>query len=328
MDEHERRTCERKACEDDDCIIEEPPRNTSKTKLPSSCVLQRTSYDRTKLFVPEAQEYSETRCSSSITQFVNRTSCFHALTEMNSRTATSYASTTLCCWNDSHRFQGPVIPLPKSFDPRRRCFVVMGCFCSFACAKRFLLDSVSNDKSAQIVLLERMAMELYGAPSEQTTEGIVAAPPRLLLDCFGGPYSIERYRAMCGQKREVSVKMAPFVSSFMVCEEREREMTAVSAIGINGISSVRGLRRPAEPVRMRSAEEPPCTAQNSPYLSFVGERERERADDRGAAAPTKPTATTSKPQETQGTAPKSGSSRLQSSTLARFIKSSPSSTHS
>ena len=250
-----------------DGIVEEPPRNTSKVQLPDACVLQRTSFNRTKLFVPDAQAFNELRCSSSITQYVDRDSRFHSLEPLNNRTAEQYRSTHLHCWHDSLPFDGPVVPVPKAYDASQRCFVVFGCFCSLSCAKAFLAERCTFETGSQLVLLERMAAEVYGV------RDITAAPPRLALDIYGGPYSIEHFRRMHGEK-EASLVTTPFVASYMVCEERS--VAKVSALGMNGISSVRGLRRPAIPIDMGSSQAPLV----SPYLDLLkakGVSEKEEA---------------------------------------------------
>lgn len=263
------------AHEDDDAVVDEPPRNTTKAQLPASCVLKRSSYNRTKLFVPEAQQYNELRCSSSITQYVDRDSRFHSLTPLNNRTAEDFSHTKVHCWHDTFPFDGPVVPLPKSYDGTQRCFVVFGCFCSLSCAKAFLCEHSTFETGMQVVLLERMAAEVYGVSN------ITAAPPRLAINIFGGPYSIERFRSIAsgatvktgpedrgGGGCEVSLIGPPFVSSYMVCEERSADTSRVSVLGVNGISSVRGLRRPAQPVDMQARQIP----EHSPYVDFVKSR--------------------------------------------------------
>lgn len=279
---------------DDMAVVEEPPRNTNKARLPASCVLHQSSFDRTKLFVPEAERYDERRCSASITQYADRSSRFHSLAPLNNRTAEGYAHTTLHCWHDTRPFEGPVVPAPKSFDVKERRFVVFGCFCSLSCAKAFMVESGSFDVGAQLVLLERMASELYG------TCNVVAAPPRLSLDVFGGPYSIERFRGMSATS-EATIQAPPFVSTYMVCEERDLSTAQVSALGVNGISSVRGLRRPAQPVQMR-LNEPPA---QSPYLDLL------KSHGVAPAAP-QPAAAASSSSAPKGV--------RQKNTLARFME--------
>ena len=254
----------RDAQDDDDTqdtIVEQPQRNTTKARLPEECTLKSSAYNRSKLFVPDALIYDETRCSSSITQHVQRSSRFHSLTPLNNRTAAEYRCTSLRCWHDSHTFEGAVVPAPKSFDAKERRFVVYGCFCSLSCAKAFLLEKDSFDTPAQLVLLERMALEVYGV------QNVVASPPRLTLDVYGGPYSIERFRSL---SRACSATLVgePYVSTYMVVEERELEGNKASSQGVNGIGSVRGLRRPSQPVQMSSSAPP----ETSPYLDFLAKK--------------------------------------------------------
>ena len=250
--------------EDGSMVIDEPPRNTSKVKLPDSCVLRRSLCNRTQLFVNEAEDYEELRCSASITQYVDRTSRFHSLRALNSRTAEDYAATKLHCWHDTRPFEGPVVPLPRSFDAAQQSFVVYGCFCSLSCAKAFLCEQATSETNMQLILLDRMASELYHVKQ------VVAAPPRLALDVFGGPYSIEGFRGV-SKRCEVTMVTPPFVSSYMVCEERDGEESGgprISALGFHGISSVRGLRRPAKPVDMGTK----VTPEHSPYLELLKTR--------------------------------------------------------
>ena len=263
---------------ENDPVVDEPPRNTSKATLPDSCVLRRSSFNRSKLFVPDAREYVERRCSQSITQYVDREGRFHSLAELNSRSAEDYASTDLCCWHCTHRFDGPVVPLPKTYDAGKRCFVVFGCFCSLSCSKAFLCEHPTFETGIQIILLERMAAEVYGVSD------VVASPPRLALSCFGGPYSLERFRAMA-TRGEVAVRAPPFVSSYMVCEERALEEARASAMDGVSMSSVRGLRRPAQPIRMR----PPDPPEHSPYLEFV-RRKQATSEPQEATPPPPPVA--------------------------------------
>lgn len=304
---------------DTDSVIEEPPRNTSKVNLPESCILRRTTLDRTALFVPEAESYSELRCSSSITQYIDRDSKFHSLTKLNGRTAKDYAKTTVHCWHDTQPFDGPVVPIPKSYDPTNRCFHVFGCFCSLSCAKAFVCEHTTFETNMQLVLLERMGTEVYGI------QDIVAAPPRLSLDIFGGPFSLERFRSL-SKTCESTLIVPPFISSYMVCEERQMDTSKVSALGINGISSVRGLRRPAQPVDMGSKAVP----KQSPYLEFRAKMDAATASSTATAssASNASNAAASSVQPTQHSEPMEASPKpvvktriaTRSGSLAKFLQ--------
>jgi hypothetical protein len=135
---------------------------------------------------------------------------------------------------------------------------VFGCFCSLSCAKAFLLENVAFDAATQLILLERMACEIYGVTD------VVASPPRLTLDVYGGPYSIERFRNVA-TRCTAKLVGEPYVSTYMVVEERSLVSSRVSALGVNGIGSVHGLRRPAHPVCVVAKETP----KTSPYNDFL-----------------------------------------------------------
>lgn len=98
-----------------------------------------------------------------------------------------------------------------------------------------------------------MAREVYG----QTDVPI--APPRIALQMFGGPYSIEAFR-----DKPISAMLLspPFITSYMVVEERQNISNA-SSYALNATGTVKGLRRPAKPVPMIHAPPPP--ANESPY---------------------------------------------------------------
>ena len=242
-------------------VIEPPPRNTSKARLPDECVLQRSCFNRSKIFAPNADEYREMRSMASITQHVDRVSRFHSLGALNCRTAADFRSTQICCWHDSSPFDGPVVALPKSFDTHTQSFVVYGCFCSVACAAGHLLEQTGFETTSQLLLLDRMAREVYGV-----TE-YVPAPPRLALEMYGGPYSLERFRALSGGGEALMIS-PPFVSTYMVVEERDVGAHHISSLGLNGIGTVRGLRRPVEAISIASQETPEC----SPYLDFLASK--------------------------------------------------------
>lgn len=274
----------------DDEFVEQPPRNTSKAKLPDGCVLKRTNFNRSKLFVDSVEDYQELRCSTSITQHVQRTSRFHSLVALNNRTADDFLSTTVSCWHDGAAFDGPVVPIPKHYDSKERCFVVFGCFCSFSCARAHILEGFGFDVQNQLVLLERMGKEVYGLDHLPQ-----AAPPRHALEQYGGPYSLTRFREL-HKTCESALVAPPFVSTYMVMEERENG-AKVSSLGLNGIGTVRGLRRPAEPIRMISTEVP----KHSPYLEFLKSKGVDPAPAPAEAPPKETRASTRKGERAGGT---------------------------
>lgn len=51
------------------------------------------------------------------------------------------AITDIHCWHCCHQFDTPPVMLPISYDERLDRFRGKGVFCSFACTKRYNMDS-------------------------------------------------------------------------------------------------------------------------------------------------------------------------------------------
>lgn len=246
--------------------ITKPPRNTSKHPLPAACELKRSTFGRARLFL-EGTNYSDVRCSASITQHVQRNSLFHPHRQ-NGRLPEAFVKPCdLACWHCVHRFTTPPIPVPKDYCAAEGVFHVFGCFCSLSCGKAYLLETPTFNTGLSVMLLAKMGREIYNEPN------IRAAPPRLALDLFGGPYSIEAFRS---QPNEVLIHVPPFVSTYMVCEERSQTQDALS-LGVDTGASVRGLRRPAS-VTTALTGASSTSGEASLYAKFV----RERRADAGA----------------------------------------------
>lgn len=245
--------------------IIKPPRNTSKHALPSSCVLQKSSIGRSQLFL-SGVNYSDVRCSSSITQHVQRNSLFHPHRQ-NGRLPEAFSKPCdIACWHCCHSFETPPIPVPKDYDAAEGMYHVFGCFCSLMCAKAYLLETPTFNTGLSIMLLSKMGREVYSVDEIQT------APPRLSLDMFGGPYTIDAFRS---NKTDVSIHVPPFVSTYMVCEERS-EMYDTVALGVDSEASVRGLRRPNVVSVNRSSEDTSAhCSQRSYFNKFVSAQDGE-----------------------------------------------------
>lgn len=94
------------------------------------------------------------------------------------------------CWWCCHPFKGPAIHAPYRYDDRRQHFDTLGNFCSWECAKAYLIDqgdSRSGERQMYLALMKRHAVKKYTP--------IRSAPKRILLDVFGGPLSIEEFRS-------------------------------------------------------------------------------------------------------------------------------------
>ena len=137
-----------------------PPRNTSKHALPSSCILRRSSLGRAELFLPGIN-YTDVRCSSSITQHVQRNSLFHPHKQNGRLPEVFTRPCDLACWHCVHRFTTPPVPVAKDYDATEGVYHVFGCFCSLACAKAYLLETPTFNTGLMVMLLAKMAREAY-----------------------------------------------------------------------------------------------------------------------------------------------------------------------
>ena len=118
--------------------------------------------------------------------------------------------TKIRCWWDCHEFNTLPCYLPNSFTAKSKLvsktkkskvknkpesqYTVIGNFCSFSCALAYniyyLRDSnVSRRKS----LVYKLYREMYDISSQEELE-ISVAPPREILESFGGIMSIDKYR--------------------------------------------------------------------------------------------------------------------------------------
>ena len=238
--------------------ITKPPRNTSKHPLPESCVLKRSQLGRAQLFLTGIN-YTDVRCSASITQHVQRNSLFHPHRQNGRLPEVFNRPCDMACWHCVHRFTTPPVPVPKDYDAAEGVYHVFGSFCSLACAKAYLLETPTFNTGLMVMLLSKMGREIYGE------EKIDPAPPRLSLDIFGGPFSIDTFRA---KKNKVLVHVPPFVSTYMVCEERSEAHDAL-ALGVDNGASVRGLRRPAASEGEAEVSSAPAQNDRSVYSRYV-----------------------------------------------------------
>lgn len=240
---------------------EQVPRATSKLELPESTVIRKTPYGRANLYMEGATfGFSNIRCSSSITRDSKDASVFipHLSSRMEGKDWEK--GTEIHCWHCCEGFSTPPVPIPRSFDAKEGKYVVYGTFCSLSCAKGHLKESVSFEHGQQVNTLMKMARDVYGR-----TE-VKAAPPRCTLKKFGGPYSIQEFRS---NAKEVAVHSAPFICNYMVVEECAADTSNLADTWKN---SIRGLRRPSQPLKIGNAQEGKKTC---PYDDFVTKKSNE-----------------------------------------------------
>lgn len=97
-------------------------------------------------------------------------------------------TTDTCCWWCCHSFETTPIPGTVGFDSRKDQFLCRGVFCSWSCAKSFLMETGRN-WSMNCMYLAQLRRRVEGKLIP-----ITPAPNRFLLEMFGGTFSIERFR--------------------------------------------------------------------------------------------------------------------------------------
>lgn len=114
------------------------------------------------------------------------------------------STTSVHCYWCCHGFNGAPVGIPVKFVHDK--FHVFGCFCSLECAASYnFAHTGSVDES-----LERHALLNTMAWRMGYTRGAVRqAPDRLTLRMFGGPLSIEDFRASCASSRFTLVHFPP-----------------------------------------------------------------------------------------------------------------------
>lgn len=104
--------------------------------------------------------------------------------------------------------------MPTSFE--NDSFGIYGHFCCLECTKGHIMETDMYDRSFRMALFAKMATSVYGVKS------VKAAPPRVTLARFGGPYDIADFRS--NTSTSVRVLQFPFVAHHMIVEECRAEL--------------------------------------------------------------------------------------------------------
>lgn len=93
------------------------------------------------------------------------------------------------CWHCRHPFDGVPASIPMVYDIKNETWQMKGIFCSFSCAKRYVLDKHLFNVSSVLFSMKQVAL-LFGVNGR-----IVSAPPLHALKRFGGHMEIEEFRS-------------------------------------------------------------------------------------------------------------------------------------
>ena len=125
------------------------------------------------------------------------------------------SKTDIYCWWCCHPFDTCIVYTPINYNNKREIFKVKGLFCSYSCSYAFTLkDKTILDKS----LLKFMYKVITG----KKFENINPAPPKEILNVFGGSKTIEEFRNYgCNGNVDVRIIVYPLIYVSQQIETRE-----------------------------------------------------------------------------------------------------------
>lgn len=128
--------------------------------------------------------------------------------------------TDALCWHCRHGFEGVPASIPMACEDG--VWQMKGIFCSWSCAKRFVLDENPFNVSSVLFAMKKVSSELFGVQGT-----IVAAPPLSALAAFGGHMDIESFRRE--SQRALVTCEYPFFNYGMGITDRGNSATGESS---------------------------------------------------------------------------------------------------
>lgn len=118
--------------------------------------------------------------------------------------------TQVRCWWCCTEFDNAPIGAPLRYHEETDSFEVIGCFCSFPCASAYMRSDQKKTLNDKLYLLHMLWQR--ATPGDGTTPAkdvLLPAPPREMLEMFGGPLSEEAFHSASGHGRHFRLNMAP-----------------------------------------------------------------------------------------------------------------------
>jgi len=112
--------------------------------------------------------------------------------------------TNIACWWCCHQFDTHPVCAPVKYNEHKDIFTVVGCFCSFNCAKAYAMKDFKNNSSIALNSF------LYKRVTGQLAH-IKPAPPKTVLKMFGGPLTIKEYRETFNSLSSIHLNVYPMV---------------------------------------------------------------------------------------------------------------------
>lgn len=112
------------------------------------------------------------------------------------------SKTSVACWWCCHQFDTYPVCCPVKYNEKKDIFNVIGCFCSFNCAKSYSTTEYNSKYSIISFLYKKITKEF---------KNIKKAPPKTVLKMFGGPLTIEEYRDTFDTLSTITINKYPMI---------------------------------------------------------------------------------------------------------------------
>lgn len=134
------------------------------------------------------------------------------------------------CWWCCHPFNTDPLRFPEKYEERTGKFSTSGIFCSWSCMKAYNIPRPNNGKTTMNIAIMRKKLYNSVGPIKQ-------APSRYQIDVFGGPMTIEEFRAnqTVDESPKAVINEAPYKSMIikMNTDSTEKLAQITSSFGKN-----------------------------------------------------------------------------------------------
>jgi hypothetical protein len=167
-------------------ILSEFPGNIYLEKIETETILNEKEVYKKEVYKKEVYNSISKNGNDVVTEIMD----LYNITTIHDRNGIEKIKTQktniLCGWC-CHKFNNYPICVPDYYNVKTGLFRVSGCFCSFNCGLSYMKQNKHRYRDTS--LINFMKSVLTGSFTK-----IKCAPPKEILEAFGGPINIEEYR--------------------------------------------------------------------------------------------------------------------------------------
>ena len=126
-------------------------------------------------------------------------------------------TTNISCWWCTEQFNTLPCFIPARYSDDK--YYVFGCFCTYSCAKAYNSSMDEHRTPIRTALINKLCAAIFG-----NTDPIPLAPPREMLQKFGGPLTIHDFRngsLLC--KKEFKSTIPPIIPLVQTYDELNKD---------------------------------------------------------------------------------------------------------